>query len=122
MALETDHLDRLLDAMAELEDAARSNIDRSIQIQHRIHRIRDQIQAGTPLLEVVRGEEEPRIVELLSETATTLNTVGAELRAAKALALRAEGLTIDSIAELFGVSRQRISALLRQPSARPLKS
>ncbi len=122
MALETDHLDRLLDAMAELEDAARSNIDRSIQIQHRIHRIRDQIQAGTPLLEVVRGEEEPRIVELLSETATTLNTVGAELRAAKALALRAEGLTIDSIAELFGVSRQRISALLRQPSAKPLKS
>ncbi|MCH7789535.1 MAG: hypothetical protein IH940_08845 [Acidobacteria bacterium] len=122
MALETDHLDRLLDAMAELEDAARSNIDRSIQIQHRIHRIRDQIQAGTPLLEVVRGEEEPRIVELLSETATTLNTVGAELRAAKALALRAEGLTIDSIAELFGVSRQRISALLRQPSASPLKS
>ena len=42
---------------------------------------------------------------------------GAVEGAAQALALRDEGLTISDIAELFGVTRQRVSALLRQKSA-----
>jgi transcriptional regulator len=48
-----------------------------------------------------------------------LETAGAEFRAAEALALRAEGLTIEAIADLFGVTRQRISALLEQKAALP---
>ena len=35
----------------------------------------------------------------------------------QALALWAEGLTMDEIAELFGVIRQRISALVKQKAA-----
>ena len=38
------------------------------------------------------------------------------LRSAEERALYAEGLTMNQIVELFGVSRQRVSALLR---ARP---
>ena len=47
----------------------------------------------------------------------SLETVGSELRASLALALRDEGLTIEAIAGLFGVTRQRISALLKQKAA-----
>ncbi len=39
--------------------------------------------------------------------------VGSTLRKAEAAALRANGYTMDRIAELFGATRQRISALLR---------
>ena len=44
-------------------------------------------------------------------------TVGSELRASLILPLRDEGLTIEAIAGLFGVTRQRISALLKQKAA-----
>ena len=57
------------------------------------------------------------MVELITTNMATLETAGAEFRAAEALALRAEGLTIGAIAELFGVTRQRISALLKQKAA-----
>jgi DNA-binding transcriptional regulator LsrR (DeoR family) len=36
------------------------------------------------------------------------------VRRAEARALYAEGLTMDQIAERFGVTRQRVSALLRK--------
>ncbi len=40
--------------------------------------------------------------------------VSARLRWAEARALHAEGVTMDKIAALFGVTRQRISGLLRE--------
>ena len=39
------------------------------------------------------------------------------LRRAQAAALHDEGLTMDRIAELFGVTRQRISQILRSREA-----
>ena len=63
---------------------------------------------------VRRAEESPRTVELLSANMSVLETVGADFRARLAHELRREGLTIESVADLFGVTRQRVSALLRQ--------
>ncbi len=57
------------------------------------------------------------VTPIISTNMATLETAGAEFRAAEALALRAHGLTIEAIAELFGVTRQRISALLKQKAA-----
>jgi transcriptional regulator len=110
-------LDRLINALAEIERAAADNVERSLVVQQRARHLRAALAAGEPLVELVRGEESPRVVELLSTNMSTLETAGAELRAAQALALREEGLTIESIADLFGVTRQRISALLRQKAA-----
>lgn len=45
-----------------------------------------------------------------------LAAAAARLRRTQARALRDDGLTTDRIAELFGVSRQRVSALLKDPS------
>ncbi len=112
-----DTVARLLTALVDIEAGAAENVTRSIEIQSRVRHLRERLEAGDDLVELVRSEEPPRVVELLSSNMATLDTVGAELRAAQALALRAEGLTIEAIAELFGVTRQRISALLKQKAA-----
>ena len=114
---DSDDLDRLLDALDDIDIAAAENVERSRAIQKRARVLRRRLRAGESLAEVVHDEEPPRIVELLSTNMATLETAGAELRAAQALALRAEGLTIEAIADLFGVTRQRISALLKQKTA-----
>ena len=54
---------------------------------------------------------------MITENIDTLHGIGARLRAAQAQALRDEGLTIAAIADLFGVTRQRVSALLKQKAA-----
>ncbi len=68
-------------------------------------------------MEAVQDEDCPPLVELVTQNMDRLHTVGAHYRAAQAHALRQEGLTMAAIAELFGLTRQRISALLRQKSA-----
>ncbi|MDH3250710.1 MAG: hypothetical protein OEQ47_17205 [Acidimicrobiia bacterium] len=110
-------LERLVEALEDIESAARDNLERSRQLQRRAAHLRKRLLAGDNLVELVEREEPPRMVELLSANLAVLETTGAEFRAAEALALRAEGLTIEAIAAMFGVTRQRISALLKQPAA-----
>lgn len=117
MAISDEPTRRLLTALTDLEVAAEGNVERSRQLQHRARYLRERLQAGHALVDLVEEEESPRMVELLSINMATLETAGAEFRASEALALRAEGLTIDAITELFGVTRQRISALLKQKAA-----
>ena len=108
---------RLIEALNAMEDAAAANAARSLEVQRRTRGLRQKLQRGAPPADVVQNEDRPRTVELLSANMETLETAGAELRAAQALALRADGMTIAAIADLFGVTRQRISALLRQKAA-----
>jgi predicted XRE-type DNA-binding protein len=108
---------RLISALDDLDVALEENIARSHEMRRRIREQRNQIDAGADVWPLVRSEEQPRMVEMLTENIGTLHSVGSRLRAAQALALRDEGLTISDIAELFGVTRQRVSALLRQKSA-----
>jgi hypothetical protein len=63
--------------------------------------------------EIAEREQRPFLVELLTMNLAALQSAGNVLRTVTARALRDEGLTMDRIAELFGVSRQRVSALLR---------
>ncbi len=110
-------IERLSVALASIEQAAAENVERGLEIQRRVRWIHEQIDLGEPLVELVEAEASPRVVELITTNMAALETVGAELRASLALALREEGLTIEAIAGLFGVTRQRISALLKQKAA-----
>ncbi len=109
-------LDRFVQALSAIEVAALDNAARNQVIGERARHLRERLEAGDDLVTLISSEARPRIVELLTANKTTLETAGTELRVAEAQALRTEGLTIESIAELFGVSRQRISALLKQRS------
>ena len=77
------------------------------------HLLRDRA-AGGPWLEVVTTESRPLVVESISTVLGTLATAGHAWRMEQAAALRAEDVSINRIAALFGVTRQRISALLRE--------
>ncbi|MCZ2823475.1 MULTISPECIES: hypothetical protein [unclassified Modestobacter] len=70
--------------------------------------------SGLPWLDVVGSEAHPLIVERISTVLGVLSTAGHAWRREQAAALQAEDVSINRIAALFGVTRQRISALLRE--------
>lgn len=71
-------------------------------------------RSGRPWLEIVTGEARPLVVERISTVLASLATAGHAWRREQASALQAEQVSINRIAALFGVTRQRISALLRE--------
>ena len=73
--------------------------------------------AGVSWLEIVTAERRPLVVESVSAVLATLARAGSTFRREQAYALRGERVSINRIAALFGVTRQRISALLRERAA-----
>lgn len=102
-----DALERTLHAarkeMAELAERAAHN--------------RDHIATGVVLSEFVAAEPRPLIITRMTELLDALSDAAAEVRRAEAHQLRAEGLSHERIARLFGVTRQRAAALLSPPPA-----
>lgn len=102
-----------LHALAELDEALDLNLERATEMKARIAEVREALAAGRPLREVVPEEEGPVLVRLLSLSAENLSAYGSRVRRSEARTLYEEGLTMEQIARLFGVTRQRVSALLR---------
>jgi hypothetical protein len=106
--------DKFLEALTALEDVLADHRTRASLIKKRIAQIRRLRSTGASYTEIVSSKDGPLIVQLLTESSTALDTCGANVRRAEAHALYAEGLTMEQIAERFGVTRQRVSALLRK--------
>jgi DNA-directed RNA polymerase specialized sigma24 family protein len=106
--------DEFLEALTALEDALADNGRRASLIKKRIAQLRRLRARGAPYADIVSTDDGPLIVQLLTESSTALDTSGANVRRAEAQALYSEGLTMDQIAERFGVTRQRVSTLLRK--------
>jgi DNA-binding transcriptional regulator GbsR (MarR family) len=107
------HRTALMDALEELDRALEDNTHRAERMRQRIAELRAAGAAGQPIRDLVPEEEPPLIVQLLTESSDALDVHGSRVRRAEARTLYSEGLTMDEIAGLFGVSRQRVSALLR---------
>lgn len=108
---------RLIDLLDELDAAATENVARGNLIRVRLRELREALAAGESVSDAIAHESEPRAVEMISANMAMLEDAGSRYRAGLALALRKDGITIEAIGELFGVSRQRISALLMQKAA-----
>jgi hypothetical protein len=106
--------DELLAALDELVAALHQNNARNAEAIARAEEIKRERAAGRAWSEIVSGER-PLIVELLTRNLEALTTYGSRLRRLEARALHDEGLSMERIGALFGVTRQRISELLRQP-------
>jgi DNA-directed RNA polymerase sigma subunit (sigma70/sigma32) len=102
-----------LRALRALDHALEDNIDRAKQMKERIAVLEEASASGRPLREIVPQEGAPLLVQMLTENAEVLADFGARVRRTEARVLYSEGMTMDQIAELFGVSRQRVSALVR---------
>lgn len=108
-------LSAFLEALDELDRALVDNIERYERMQRRIGELQDAIRGGRPLIDVVPNENTPLLVQLLTESADSLHEYGSRVRRTEARALYDQGMTMEQIARLFGVSRQRVSVLLRDP-------
>jgi hypothetical protein len=106
--------DEFLEALTALEEVLADNGRRAGLIKKRIAQLRRLRARDVPYTELVTSEDGPLIVQLLTESSTALDSCGANVRRAEAEALYAEGLTMERIAKRFGVTRQRVSALLRK--------
>jgi hypothetical protein len=89
-------------------------IDRLTYARDRARRLLAHRRTGGAWLEVVSAEERPLVVESISSVMASLATAGHAWRREQARALNDEDVSINRIAALFGVTRQRISALLRE--------
>ncbi len=111
--------DEFLEALTALEEVLADNGRRASLIKKRIAQVRRLRAKDVPYTELVASEDGPLIVHLLTQSSVALDTSGANVRRAEAEALYAEGLTMEQIAKNFGVTRQRVSALLRNSRKDP---
>jgi DNA-directed RNA polymerase specialized sigma24 family protein len=109
--------DAFLDALSGLEDALDDNIQRARAIKRRIAHVRRQRANGATLSSIVSAETPPLIVQLVTENSRALDEHGARVRRTEVLALHDDGMTMEQIAAKFGVTRQRVSSLLREARA-----
>jgi hypothetical protein len=112
-AFDIPEQDAVLEAFERLERLLEENTRRAAAMRERIAWIRARRAEGLGYREIVSVEQPPLVVELLSRNAQQLDAVGVQVRRAEARALHDEGMTMEEIARLFGVSRQRVSTILR---------
>ena len=80
----------------------------------RAEKLLEERQTGRTWLDIVTAESRPLVVEQLSSVMAALAGAGGAWRREQAYALASEQVSINRIAAMFGVTRQRISALLRE--------
>ena len=106
--------DPVLEALEDLVAALKENAARIESTINRAMQIRAERAGGRTYTEIETGDARPLIIEMTRDSLAALVEAGGRLRRAEARALYAEGMTMEQIAALFGVSRQRVSALLKQ--------
>ena len=111
-----DEGDDLLRALDDLVVTAARVHDAVGMLTARAEQMRAGRREGQRWSDIVSAEERPLIAEMLTDTIQRFEASGTRFRRAKARALHDEGMTMERIAELFGLTRQRISALLRGTS------
>ena len=100
-------LTELCAAIARAQQLLADVLDRAAVLQ-------EARASGRPYVEIVTEEQRPLVVELLTDVLEELSSAGATFRRAEARALHSDGLSQEAIASLFGVTRQRVSALLHR--------
>lgn len=108
----TPEAERTRAAMSDLAEVLQSSADDLQRLSERARGLKAEFTEGRVLRELVAAEPKPLVVAQVSALLDRIASAGAALRRAEAQQLRAEGLTQQEVADLFGVTRQRVAALL----------
>ena len=111
--------DPVTEALENLIAVVRQNREDGRVVIERAEALLEARRTGRPWAELVPEEPRPQIVELLAAKLERLAGGSSRFRRAQAKALHDEGLTMEQIARLFGVTRQRVSALLKERPGDP---
>jgi hypothetical protein len=106
--------DDVLRALDELESVLRENAESERLLFQRIGEVRLARENGREWKSILGSEDDPGTVQLISAILRRQSEASGYLRRSLVVALRAEGQSIPSIANLFGVTHQRVSNLLRR--------
>ena len=109
----------LMEALDRLLVVFRESTKRNQLAIRQAEAIRKLHRGGQSYREIFVRDERSLIRQVTSDNVDQLVEASAKLRWAEAKALHDEGLTMDKIADLFGLTRQRISALLREGGSPP---
>ncbi len=109
--IEEDQAARALSDLMSVLDACMTELAGA---RSRAEKLLEERQAGRAWLDIVTAESRPLVVEQISSVMAALASAGGVWRREEAHALASEQVSINRIAAMFGVTRQRISALLRE--------
>lgn len=110
----TDHA--MTSALDDLAAAAEETARDQQRLARRARAMIRQRRRGRAWSTILDSESQPGAVDLLASSARRLALVGARFRAALGRVLAEEGLSTRRIARYFGVTHQRVSALLKPRS------
>ena len=113
----TAESDAAMAALEALVTELQACIQQLTHAHSRAEHLLAERRRGRAWLDVVTSERRPLVVESISAVMASLASAGHEWRREQARALNGEDVSINRIAALFGVTRQRISALLRENDA-----
>lgn len=111
----TPEAQRTREALDALQRVLAETADDVVALQAQAAGLRERLTVGRLLRDVVPGQPRPLVIGRITLLLDRLAEAGAALRRAETQQLRAEGLTQQEIADLFGVTRQRVAALLEPP-------
>jgi hypothetical protein len=107
--------DEFLEALDELDRHLDENAGRGPLMRGRIRELKGALASGQPISELLPADGPPPLAAQITELLEMWFDSGARIRRAEARVLYEEGMTMERIAELFGVTRQRVSVLLKEP-------
>lgn len=107
---------RALDDVAEAADETALDQQR---LARRARSMTRQSRSGSSWLEILQRERQPGLLVLMTRSARRLHEVSARFRPVFGKALVDEGVSTRQVARMFGVTRQRISAMLRRAGSAP---
>lgn len=105
--------DGALRALGELCEQLDRTVDDLRAAKERLRQLERSRAAGISWTEIVSNENRPLVVETITAVLADLGETGSRFRREEARALHREKVSMTRIGELFGVSRQRVSTILR---------
>jgi hypothetical protein len=105
--------DPVVAALSTLSDVATHSADDLMGLNDHLETIRSHRVRGWSWHRIISDDAVPNPLAVLTAIAANFARASGAFRRALAVGLRKEGMQVTEIAALFGVSRQRVSALIR---------
>ena len=112
-------VDEVLDALDELVQALRRSIEDVGTVTERAEVVRRARARGESYRAILGEPHVSLVLHTIAPMLDGLLGAAGRLRRAQVQALYREGLTMDQIARILGVSRQRVSVLRRDAEGEP---